>query len=138
MSLAWSVKLVMDKTQEYSRPTIPTLEFSKGMSEEEVFQNAVVRPVIKMLHDLLLAYFKHFIATKKLQFSQLSEKEKTNFIESSFHKDIAFRNEIRGLVIGHFSTAEFLLYAAMQHEINRSINTILKERISSNRESLLE
>ncbi|EPR66012.1 hypothetical protein ADICYQ_4956 [Cyclobacterium qasimii M12-11B] len=108
------------------------------MSKEESFQNSVIRPVIKMLHDLLAVHFKHYMATKKLEFSQLSEKEKTNFIESSFNKDMAFRSEIRGLVIGHFSTEEFLLYATMQRGINKRINTILKERISSNRQNFVE
>lgn len=50
---------------------------------------------------------------------------------------MAFRSELRGMVIGHFSTEEYLLYSGMQREINRRINTILKERISSNRESLV-
>lgn len=128
----------MDKNLEYSRPTIPTLEFPEGMSKEESFQNDVIRPVIKMLHDLLMSHFKQYIATKKLQFRLLSEKEKTDFIESSFNRDMAFRSEIRGMVIGHFSTEEFLQYSTMQRGINKRINTILKERISSNREHLTE
>ncbi|WP_040417430.1 hypothetical protein [Cyclobacterium qasimii] len=128
----------MNKNLEASRPILPNLAFPKGMSKEESFQNSVIRPVIKMLHDLLAVHFKHYMATKKLEFSQLSEKEKTNFIESSFNKDMAFRSEIRGLVIGHFSTEEFLLYATMQRGINKRINTILKERISSNRQNFVE
>lgn len=127
----------MDKKNAYSRPAIPTLEFTEGMSEEEVFQNGVVRPVIKMLHGLLLAYFRHYIVVEKIDFSRLSEKEQTDFIESAFNKDMAFRSELRGMVIGHFSTEEYLLYSGMQREINRRINTILKERLSSNRESLV-
>jgi len=128
----------MNKTHENSRPTIPTLEFPENMSEEEAFQNAVIRPVIKMLHDLLMVHFKHYLATKKLQFSHLSEKEKTEFIESSFNKDMSFRNEIRGLVIGHFTPEEFLLYATMQRGMNKRINAILKERISSNQNNFTE
>ncbi|WP_162342151.1 glyoxalase [Cyclobacterium salsum] len=107
------------------------------MSEEEVFQNAVIRPVIKMLHDLLLAYFKHYLVTKKIDFSRLPEREQTGFIENAFNKDTAFRHESRGMVIGHLSPEEYLCYSTMQHEINRRINTILKERINSNRESLV-
>ena len=123
----------MNKKPENSRPIIPTLKFPKGMSEEETFQNEVIRPVIKMLHELLMAYFGHYIATKKLPFSQLSEKEKAVFIENSFNKDLSFRNEIRGLIIGNFTPEEFLLYTSMQRGMNKRINAILKERISSNR-----
>jgi hypothetical protein len=68
----------------------------------------------------------------------LSEKEKTEFIESSFNKDMSFRNEIRGLVIGHFTPEEFLLYATMQRGMNKRINAILKERISSNQNNFTE
>ncbi|WP_339925202.1 hypothetical protein [uncultured Cyclobacterium sp.] len=128
----------MKEKLESSRPTIQNLSFPKGIGKEELFQNLVIRPVVKLLHDLLMVHFKQYLTTKKIAFSQLSEKEKTNFIESSFNKDLTFRSEIRGLVIGHFSTDEFLLYATMQRGLNKRINSILKERINSNRQNFID
>jgi len=131
------VKFVMEKTQR-SRPIILTLEFSEEIRKEELFQNEVIRPIIKMLNDVLIAYFRDYIAVKKLAFSLLSEKEKNDFIESAFNKDIPFRSETRGLIIGHFSTDEFMTYTEIKRGTNKRINNIVKERIRSKIKELSE
>ena len=101
------------------------------MSEEENFQNRVLRPVIKMKHEILIAHFKHYIALNKLPWKELSDSDKIDFIENAFSRDLSFRNEVRGLVIGQFTLEEYAQYVKILRSSNKRINNIIKERMMS-------
>jgi len=114
-----------------SRPVIPSLKITDKLSKEESFQNSVLRPIIKMKHDLLIAHFKNYIASIKLPWKELSDVKKIAFIESAFTRDLTFRNEVRGMVISHFTIEEYHLYKRIMHDINKRMNNIMKERMIS-------
>ena len=114
-----------------SRPDIHSLKITDKMSEEENFQNRVLRPVIKMKHEILIAHFKHYIALNKLPWKELSDSDKIDFIENAFSRDLSFRNEVRGLVIGQFTLEEYAQYVKILRSSNKRINNIIKERMMS-------
>ncbi|MBE0423967.1 MAG: glyoxalase [Lutibacter sp.] len=111
------------------RPIIEKAIVSAKMTEVEIFQNKTLRPVIKMKHELLIAYFLHFSSLQKIDFQSFSDIKKIEFIERTFSKDSQLRNEIKGMIIGHFTLDEFAIYKNFIKESNKRILTMVKERI---------
>lgn len=111
------------------RPIIEKAMVSEKMTEVEKFQNKTLRPIIKMKHELLMAYFEHYLLSKKNDFQGFSDLKKVEFIERIFSKDGQFRNEIKGIIIGHFTLEEFAMYKNFSKESNKRILTMIKERI---------
>ena len=113
------------------RPLIPNIEIKTSMSREENFQNTTLRPILKLQHELLLAFFMNHTLRKKIDFTSLSKIKKDQFISNIFAKDSAFKNEIRGIIIGQFTEEEFNRYRAMTREVNKRLMSMLEERIRS-------
>jgi len=113
------------------RPIIEKAIVSAKMTEVEIFQNKTLRPIIKMKHELLIAYFLHFLSLQKIDFQSFSDLKKVEFIERAFSKDSQLRNEIKGIIIGHFTLEEFAIHNNFIKESNKRILTMVKERIFS-------
>jgi hypothetical protein len=118
------------------RPNITTIENNADTTREEQFQNDVLRPIIKMQHELLIAYFKNYITQKKLNFNGLPTFKQIEFIESFMKSDLGFRGELRGLVIGQFTMVEYEQYSTIKSEMNKRIINIIQQRILSNLEAV--
>ncbi len=113
------------------RPIIEKAIVSTKMTEVEKFQNKTLRPIIKMKHELLIAYFNHYLSIQKFDFQSFSDLKKVEFIERAFSKDSQLRNETKGMIIGHFTLDEFAIYKNFIKESNKRILTMVKERILS-------
>ena len=119
-----------------SRPDIPSIKITDIMSRAEDFQNTVLRPIIKMKNDLLLAYFINYIAVKKVKWKDLSAAKKVDYLESVFRNDQSFRCELRGLVIGNFTLKEYTQYIDNQSDINKRMINIIRKRITDHLETI--
>jgi len=117
------------KSKNRQRPVILSAEVRNNMSEIEKFQNTTIRPVIKMLHPILIISFKHYFQNKKNKFYDFSEEKRMEYITNIFQKDIAFKNELKGMVIGNFTTEEFESYQKISSESSKRILAMVKERI---------
>lgn len=113
------------------RPMIKGLNSKSQKSIEERFQNDTLRPIIKMQHDLLVKYFKSYLLSKKCKFDSLTEIKQLDFIDAAFKKDISFKSEIKGMIIGHFTVFEFSIYSSSKADLNKRILTVIKQRIVS-------
>ncbi len=118
------------------RPTIKTINFSIEMSAEEDFQNNIIRPIIKMKHELILVHFKNYLIGRKIQFSDLKEEAKLDYIKNSIKRDASLKSELNGFIIGHFTLEEYNLYTTLQSKLNRRISNIIIERLSTHLEIL--
>ena len=121
----------MTKDKPSIRPTIKNIKSIGNKSKEEQFQNEVLRPIIKMQHDLLLLFFEHQTLKKKVSFAELSDVKKEALIAEIFKNDSQFKIEVRGLIIGHFTTEEFRVYQEISTDSNKRIMTMIKERLLS-------
>ena len=92
---------------KHIRPTIETAKVYDTMSSDERFQNATLRPVIKLQNQLFIAVFKNYIAKHKNVFYDLTLSKKLDYIENAIHKDMKFRNSIKGMIIGQFTIEEY-------------------------------
>ena len=59
------------------------------------------------------------------------------FIENSLSKDIAFKSEIKGMIIGQFTEDEFEFYTTISSDVNKRIINLLKERLLTSITELL-
>jgi 5-methylthioribose kinase len=111
------------------RPALPETLVNKDMSEEEYFQNTIIRPIIKMQHDLFIQVFQQHFKSKKNAFFKLAEQQREKYIENIFQKNIGFRGELRGIVIGQFTAEEYKIYIHHSSKLNKRMMNILKKRI---------
>ncbi len=114
------------------RPEIPSAKIFPGMSEDEKFQNQTLRPVAKLQDDLLVAVFRNYVRKHKNVFYDLSVEKRLDYIENAIHKDMKFRNSLKGIVIGQFTLEEYEKYIQNSSALNKRMMNIVKERLKSN------
>lgn len=114
------------------RPEIPTAKITSNMSTGECFQNKTLRPVIKLQNDLLLAAFNNYVNKHKNMFYDLNVEKKLDYIENAIHKDMKFRNSLKGMIIGQFTIEEFEIYIQNSSALNKRMMDIVKERLKDN------
>lgn len=101
-------------------------------SAEERFQNITIRPILKLQNDLFVYVFKNYVSKYKNDFYTYSTEKKLQFIENSIQKDIKFRNSLKGMVIGLFTTNEYADYIKNSSNLNKRMMNMLIERLKSN------
>lgn len=106
-------------------------EISSQSSEEEVFQNSTLRPILKLQNDLIIAVFQSYLNQNKIPFNDFSLDKKMKTIEVAILKDISFQNTLKGIVVGLFTINEFSLYSNNTSGFNKRIRSMLIERLQS-------
>ena len=114
------------------RPEIPSAVVTDSISEEEFFQNNTIRPIAKLQNDLLVEVFKHYIKKHKNVFYDLPIDKRLDYIENTIHKDMKFRNSLKGIMIGQFSIQEHRQYVKNSSALNKRMLNIVKDRLKSN------
>ena len=114
------------------RPKIPNAKVTLLMSEEECFQNKTIRPIAKLQNNLLVEVFKHYIKKHKNVFYNLSIEKRMHYIENAIHKNMKFRNSLKGIMIGQFTIEEHRKYINNSSAINKRMMGIVKERLKQN------
>ena len=117
----------MEKTNKL-RPELPKTLLDNVRTEAEDFQNRVLRPIIKMQSDLLIAHVNSKLESLSVQFSTLTKDEQTHYLTQLFMKDIAFKREVIGMILGHLTLEEYRTYAGLTKELNRRILQIILQR----------
>ena len=115
----------MDKV----RPTLPESLTQGALKEEELFQNMVLRPVIKMQHDILILRVKSYFTSKRVMFNMMDKKKRTAAIEQAFLGDNAFKKEIQGMILGQLNTDEFHNYLKSERSMNKRIIQMVRNRM---------
>jgi len=113
------------------RPLIPGARVDETMTADEQFQNATLRPVAKLQNALLIEVFRNYISKHKNVFYDLSVEKRLAYIENAIHKDMKFRNSLKGMIIGQFTVAEYLMYIKNSSALNKRMMNIVKERLVS-------
>lgn len=114
---------------EFRGETLGTV--TSQSSSDEIFQNQVLRPILKLQNDLFIDVFKNYISKYKNDFYSYSVEKKLAYIENSIHKDIKFRNSLKGIVIGLFTISEYNTYIQNSSSLNKRMMNMLIERLKS-------
>ena len=112
------------------RPHIASKE-SKNTSDEELFQNQVIRPIIKFQNELFIKLFLSNCKTYKIKFTEFNSEEKHDYINHMFKKDFKLRASFIGTVIALFTLEEFEKYSVNQKLYNKRIIQMLTERLKN-------
>ncbi|KAF2516251.1 glyoxalase [Flavobacterium salilacus subsp. salilacus] len=104
-------------------------EINTQSSDEEIFQNRTIRPILKFQNGLFIVSFLNYINKHKSDFYKLSVEKKLLFIENAIQKDIKFRNALKGMVIAMFTADEFAEYIKNSSNLNKRMMNLLIERL---------
>ena len=115
-----------------NRPKIPNAIITQGMSKEEYFQNNTLRPIAKLQNDLLVLVFKNYITKHKNVYYNLTIEKRLQYIDNALNKNIKFRNALKGMYIGQFTTEEYLRYIANSSALNKRMMNLTRERLKNN------
>ena len=115
----------MDKV----RPNLPESLVEGNLKEEELFQNMVLRPVIKMQHDILILRVQTHFLSKKIVFHMMDKKKRVNAIESAFQNDNTFKKEIQGMILGQLNPEEFQRYLKSERSMNKRVIQMVRNRM---------
>ena len=113
------------------RPKIKKVKDLPNMSDDERFQNETIRPILKLQNPLFILVFKNYIEKRKRVFYDLSLDEKMIYIESSIVKDQNFHNSLKGIIIGHFTVAEYRQYLLYFSSLNKRMMNMLIKRLQN-------
>lgn len=113
------------------RPIISAALIYNSMSSEERFQNTTLRPLLMLQNELLIEVFKNYITKHKNVFYELHLSKQMDYIENAIHKDMKFRNSVKGMIIGQFTVEEYGIYIKNSSALNKRMMNLVKERIIS-------
>ena len=113
------------------RPEINRINTELDSTVVEKFQNNTLRPILKIQHDLLILVFHSCLIKNKILFEKLSESEKESTLTQLFQKELAFRNQSLGIIIGLFTLEEYSHFAQEPGAYTKRITAMLKQRILS-------
>ena len=114
---------------EKVRPKLPESLTEGELKGEELFQNMVLRPVIKMQHDVLILRVKTYFTSKRVMFNVMDKKKRALAIEQAFLGDNAFKKEIQGMILGQLNTSEYQLYLNYERTMNKRIIQMVRNRM---------
>lgn len=100
-------------------------------SFDESFQNEVLRPILKLQNDLFIASFINYVSKNKADFYAYTIEKKLSVIENAIQKDSKFRNTMKGMIIGLFTSGEYATYIKNSSGINKRMMSMLVERLKS-------
>ena len=123
----------MNRTEELQklRPKIKSIQQDLNTSHLEQFQNDKLRPILKLQHEIVLALFQSNLFRNKVLFAELKVEEKRSKLDQLFQKNLSFKNQSIGAVIGMLTLDEYTVYTKDTPAHNRRIITMLKQRIMS-------
>ena len=113
------------------RPKILSAKVNSGMSFDEQFQNKILRPILKLQNELLLAVFQNYITKHKNRYYELSLENRLAYIENAIQKDIKFRNSLKGIIIGQLTVEEYETYIKNSSALNKRMMHMVIDRLKN-------
>ena len=121
----------MQRTEQLTaiRPSIPNIMEEQAVSSQERFQNLVLRPILKLQHELLTALFIHYLHKHKIVFFELSNLKKQAFIQQAVQRDSKFRNLLVGTIVGQFTIEEYQQFIQDERRLTKRMMDMCKKRL---------
>ncbi len=111
------------------RQAVESAKVDEQTNLNEAFQNETLRPIIKIQHQLLLAFVSDHVLKFNKGFLELSKGKQRTFVTNLFLKDNSFKHRLTGLILGQFTVEEFNVYKTIAPDVNKRILTICQERM---------
>ena len=127
----------MKKNKLSIRPSIESIDLSASVNPQEVFQNQVLRPILKLQHEIIIFFVAHALLRRGNKYKQIEEAEQEKYIANLLSKDIALLNQLKGIVLGMMTIDEISSYKKDERDLNKRIISMLKKRILDSRDDII-
>lgn len=111
------------------RPFIDKLDSARAPLSEELFQNEVLRPILKFQNPLIIDFFIHQCELYKSLYFKLEPEEKKKYIDQLLSKNQNIKKSFIGMVIGLMSVDEFKSYLSNKSHFNKRILDMISKRL---------
>ena len=111
------------------RAEIPSIENLGSTKALEIFQNNILRPILKFQNDALVHVFLLDLRSKKIDLKTFNTKKRLLLIDTHLRTNSNLRQLLLGMVIALFSVDEMEFYNTVYKELNKRIFSMLKVRL---------
>jgi len=118
-----------EKVLKNLRPTIKTQD--TAITEIEIFQNEVLRPILKFQHELLLIELKESIILRNLLEKSISLETKRQQIKHYIQSNKELKYQLIGQITGLLTNSEFEFYKKNKSECDKRISSMVLDRMLS-------
>ena len=112
------------------RAEIPSIENLGSTKALEIFQNNILRPILKFQNDALVHVFLLDLSNKKIDLKTFNTKKRELLIDTHLRTNSNLRQLLLGMVIALFSIDEMEFYNSVYKELNKRIFLMLKTRLN--------
>ncbi len=106
-------------------------EVAENTTVGEIFQNQILRPILKLQNELFLEVFKKYFDSNKRNLLTLGTDKIIVEITNAVQTDTKFRNLLIGIVVGLFTVDEYNQYVKDSSALNKRITSMITDRICS-------
>jgi hypothetical protein len=111
------------------RPVIETIDIDRISLKDEIFQNEVLRPILKFQNPLIIDFFIHQCILYKSHYFKLEIEEKSHYINQLVRKNQNVRNTYIGILVGAMTSNEFKTYLSNKNHFNKRILDLISKRL---------
>ena len=111
------------------RPEIPFIQNTTKTLDIEVFQNKVLRPILKLQNTIFVSVFLDELRRKKQDFTTFNSEDKYKAIQRHLNTNSSLKQRFLGIVMGLFTNTEMDFYQRHMSAINKRIFSMLKIRL---------
>ena len=111
------------------RPEIPSIQNTTKTLDLEVFQNKVLRPILKLQKTIFVSVFLDELRRKKQDFTTFNSEDKHKSIQRHLNTNSSLKQRFLGIVMGLFTNTEMDFYQRHMSAINKRIFSMLKIRL---------
>ena len=111
------------------RPPL-ALPIHDEMTGLEKFQNETLRPILKLQNELLLALLDNAPHFKRIKHAVSTAEDYKAEVIAFIRQQAALKNQVIGVVVGHFTMDEYRYYAHHANELNKRIVQMAGERVA--------
>ena len=112
------------------RPELPNVLESAEISEIELFQNEVLRPILKFQNEVLTSLFISNLKKRDVDFSKMNLNGRIAYVTNVIQKDLGLRNVLIGMVLGLMTVEEIGQYYQNETEYRRRISKMVIDRLA--------
>ncbi|GAB5418870.1 MAG: hypothetical protein Crog4KO_01490 [Crocinitomicaceae bacterium] len=121
----------MANSEKKPRPIVPIPNSADVQKPIELFQSEVLRPILKVQHDILVATFHYTRRNFSDDWEELKKNKKSKLISDLILKNGPLKNTLIGIVVGQLEGDEIEEYLQDKKEYDRRITRMTIQRIQS-------
>lgn len=110
---------------------LPIINFDKNdsMTENELFQNSILRPILKYQDSIVCQLTLHFCLQMNPTFNSLATTKQRKMIKEVISGNQILRNNLIGVIISFFDSDDIQFYFNHSKEINKRILAMISVRV---------